>query len=194
MKITNLAEDTEDFTGNVWLIENNGQKALIDVGTGDCWQNIAGLEEVDQVALTHSHYDHVDNLPKVADLFSPEIYACEPGNLPVDSHEVEEGENLELCGIEFEIFHTPGHKDDSITLYSENAGILFPGDLLFPDGGFGRTDLDEGDRDLLIESIEKLVDLEVEEMYCGHEEAVLEDVESQIKRSLEEARKKEPKY
>ncbi|PSH01277.1 MAG: MBL fold metallo-hydrolase, partial [Nanohaloarchaea archaeon SW_10_44_10] len=72
--------------------------------------------------------------------------------------------------------------------------IVFTGDLIFPDGGFGRTDLQEGDREKLIESIKKLTGLEVKEMYCGHEEAAKENVEKQIRRSLEEAKKRESKY
>lgn len=193
MRTTNLTEDTEDFTGNVWKLEND-ETALIDVGTGDCWENIAELEEVDKVVITHSHYDHVDNLPKIVDRFSPKVYAYEPGNLPMDAEELEEGDMIDICGLQFEVFHTPGHKDDSICLHSEEEKMLFTGDLLFPEGGFGRTDLEEGDRDILIESIEKIAGLDVEEMYCGHEDAATGDVNDQIKRSLEEARKREPKH
>jgi len=77
MNITNLAENTEDFTGNVWLISGE-QNILVDTGKGDCWENIQDLESIDIVVVTHSHYDHVDNLPKVLDMFDPEIYAYEP--------------------------------------------------------------------------------------------------------------------
>lgn len=193
MDITNLAENSEDFTGNVWLISGE-ENVLIDVGTGDSWQNIQELDSVDKVVITHSHYDHVDNLPKVLDKFSPDIYAFEPDNLPVDSEKVREGDVLELAGTDFKIFHTPGHRNDSVCLYSPEEKILFAGDLLFPEGGFGRTDLEEGDRDPLIDSIEKIAELDVEEMYCGHDPAATENVNQQIQNSLEEARKHEPKY
>lgn len=194
MDITNLAKDAEEFTGNVWLVENNEEKCLIDAGTGDSWEKIRELEQVDKVVLTHSHYDHVDNLPKILDAWNSEVYSYEPSNLPVDSRELEEGDEVSICGISFEVFHTPGHKDDSVCLYSEEEKILFTGDLVFPEGGFGRTDLDEGDRDRLIASIEKLVDLDVDEFYPGHNSTVTEDAEKWIEKSLEEARKKEPKY
>lgn len=193
MEISNLAENTEDFTGNVWLISGE-ENILVDVGTGGSWQNIRELDSVDKVVITHSHYDHVDTLPKVLDKFDPEIYAYEPENLPVESERIKEGESLELSGSSFEVLHTPGHKDDSICLYSPEEKILFAGDLLFPEGGFGRTDLEEGDRDLLINSIEKIVELDVEKMYCGHDPAATENVNQEIKKSLEEARKKESKY
>jgi len=194
MKVKNLAEEASDFTGNIWKFERNGETVLIDGGTGDSWEQIKGLEKVDKVVVTHSHYDHIDNLPKTVDLFTPEVYAFEPNNLPVEASELDEGETVSLGGLDFEVFHTPGHRDDSVCIYSEAEKILFTGDLIFPEGGFGRTDLDQGDRDLLIESIEKVEGLEVDEMYCGHEEAVFEGVEEQISRSLEEARKRESKY
>ncbi|PSH02296.1 MAG: flavoprotein, partial [Nanohaloarchaea archaeon QH_8_44_6] len=119
---------------------------LIDTGTADSWRNIRELKKVDKVAITHSHYDHIDNLPKVKDRYSPKVYALQPENLPVEAEKLEEGDKIDLCGSKFKIFHSPGHKDDSVCLYSREEKILFTGDLIFPDGGFGRTDLEEGDR------------------------------------------------
>lgn len=193
MKIENLAKNAEDFTGNVWLLSNS-ENVLVDVGEGDCWRNIEELASVDKVVITHSHHDHVRNLEKVVEKFSSEVYAYEPGNLRVEAEELEEGDEIEFSGTMFEVFHTPGHKNDSICLYSPEEKILFTGDLIFPEGSFGRTDLAEGDRNLLIESIEKVVDLEVKEFYPGHENAVKENAESWIEKSLEEAKKREPKY
>lgn len=193
MIVRNLSEKAEDFTGNVWHI-SNGEDVLVDTGTGDSWKAIRQLEKIDMVVITHSHYDHVDNLPKVVDQFGPDVYAFEPENLPVDAEKVEEGETLEIAGSDFRVIHTPGHKDDSICLYSSQEKILFTGDLIFPDGGFGRTDLEEGDRDRLIDSIEKIAGLDVEEFYPGHDPVVGEDANSQVQESLEKARNREPKY
>jgi hydroxyacylglutathione hydrolase len=193
MKISNLAEYAEDFSGNIWHLENS-EDVLIDAGTGDSWEKISELEKIDKVVVTHSHYDHIDNLEKIVESFNPDIYAFEPCNLPVKAEELSEEDTVELCGEEFEVFHTPGHKDDSICLYSRESGKLFTGDLVFPDGGFGRTDLEYGDRDALIESIRKVSGLDVEAFYPGHEGAVEEDAEDWVQRSLEEARKRESKY
>jgi len=193
MYISNLASDSEEFTGNVWLLEASDEKVLIDVGEGDCWESIKEVEEVDKVVITHSHHDHVDNLEKVMEKFVPDFYAFEPSNLQVEAFQLSEGEKIELCGEMFEVFHTPGHKDDSICLYSE-SGILFTGDLVFPSGAFGRTDLDEGDRDKLINSIEKIVELDADSFYSGHGEAVTKNANEHIELSLKNARKKQPKY
>jgi len=194
MKIENLAEDTSDFTGNIWKLQNNGKTVLIDAGTGDSWNKVRKLEKIDKLILTHSHYDHVDNLPKITDKYSPEVYAYNPENLPKKASKLDERDQISLAGLKFEVIHTPGHKDDSICLYSSEEKILFAGDLLFPEGSFGRTDLDEGNRDTLIESIEKIKELDVEKMFSGHDEATEEDVNTQIEKSLEEAKKRESKY
>jgi len=81
-----------------------------------------------------------------------------------------------------------------VCLYSPDEQILFSGDLIFPGGSFGRTDLDQGDRDTLIGSIERIVDLDVAAMYPGHDEPVADAVDEQIRQSLTAARKHEPKY
>lgn len=193
MDITNISEDCEDFTGNIWLLEN-GENVLIDVGKGDSLEKIRQIDKVDKVVITHSHSDHVENLPEVIEEFNPDVYALKPENLPAKAKELDIKENLELCNLSFNIIHTPGHKDDSICLYNPDKKILFTGDLIFPKGSFGRTDLAEGDREKLIESIKKIKQLDVEEFYPGHEGAVTEKANEWIAKSLENAEKREPKY
>ena len=193
MEIDNLSEDVEEFTANVWMLKNSEETVIVDTGTGnEVWSRIKQVEDVEKVLITHSHYDHVDNLPRVRDLFDPEVLASEPGNLPVEAEQI--AEEVEICGESFQVVKTPGHRDDSICLYSERTGILFTGDLVFADGGFGRTDLEDGDRDKLIESIEKLEELDVREFYPGHGESVTREAEDHIKQSLENALRREDKY
>jgi len=193
MDVKNISEGCEDFTGNVWLLENN-EKVLVDVGQGDSWNEIKKIDEVDKVVITHSHSDHVENLKNVQDKFNPKVYALEPSNLQFEATELDEGQKIELCGLYFEIIHTPGHKNDSICLYNPENNILFTGDLIFPEGGFGRTDLTEGDREQLIKSIKKIIELDVERFYPGHEDAVTQKADHWISKSLENAAKREPKY
>lgn len=194
MKITNLSENAEDFTGNVWKIENNNKISLIDAGKGDVWEQIKDLDRIDKIILTHSHYDHVDNLPKIVEEFSPEIYAYNPENISVDAKRLRNNELTEASEVNLKVIHTPGHKDDSICLYNAENKILFTGDLIFAEGGFGRTDLEEGDRDQLIESIEKITNLDVSKFYPGHDDKVETDANEKIKESLENAKKREAKY
>lgn len=193
MDIDNLTKESKDFTGNVWLLDGE-EKVLIDAGTGDCWKNIRELENIDKVIITHSHRDHVENLSKVLKNFEPEIYAFEPENLSVKASKLEDEEFIQLSNMEFQVIHTPGHRDDSICLYNRSEGILFTGDLIFPEGGFGRTDLEQGDREKLINSITRIEKLEVESFYPGHDEAVTEKAGQWINKSLKNAEKRKPKY
>ena len=74
--------------------------------------------------------------------------------------------------------HTPGHKNDHLCFYAEDPGILFAGDLIFQNGGFGRTDLPEGDRETIIRSLDRVkeaVSGNLQELHCGHGPSVVTD-------------------
>lgn len=58
-----------------------------------------------------------------------------------------------------QIVETPGHTPGSICLYSKNDNLLFTGDLLFADGGVGRTDFSYSDKEKLEKSIQKIFKL-----------------------------------
>ena len=62
--------------------------------------------------------------------------------------------------------HTPGHTIGSMCLIGKNC--LFSGDTVFADGGVGRWDLDTGNYEQLLDSLEKLADIMVDDLYPGH--------------------------
>lgn len=190
MDITNLAGGVETFTANVFRFDD----VLIDAGDGDEVRRRIDAHDVGTVVITHSHDDHIANLPAVVDEHDPAVHAFEPANLPVDAEPLADGDELALAGTAFEVYHTPGHRDDHVCLYAPGEKVLFSGDLIFPGGSFGRTDLAEGDRDELIASIARIAELDVAEMYAGHDAPTREDVNAQIRESLAEAEKREPKY
>jgi glyoxylase-like metal-dependent hydrolase (beta-lactamase superfamily II) len=69
--------------------------------------------------------------------------------------------------------------------------VLFAGDLVFQGGSFGRTDLEEGDRAVLVDSIERMVDVlddGLEAMHTGHGPSVTDDPSRHVQASLESAR------
>lgn len=190
MAVENLAEGSDEFTSNVYLIDD---MILVDAGSDP-----SIIEKVPDdlsfVLITHSHDDHIDNLEAVVEKTDATVFAYEPDNLAVDANHVTDGDSLRLGDYLFGIYHTPGHKDDSICLYRRDTQQLFSGDLIFTEGSFGRTDLDEGDRDQLIESIERITELNVDELYPGHEQPTTSNITQQIQQSLENAKKREPKY
>lgn len=88
---------------------------------------------------------------------------------PSITHELKEGDRINLGTETFEILHVPGHSPGSIVLHNSKEQILFVGDVLF-EGSIGRTDLQGGDYGQLIRGIqEKLLALPDETIvYSGH--------------------------
>jgi glyoxylase-like metal-dependent hydrolase (beta-lactamase superfamily II) len=71
-----------------------------------------------------------------------------------------EGEKIALGPAEFQVLHTPGHTQGSISLWIPVENKLIAGDTLFRDS-IGRTDLPGGDYEQILRSIhDKLLPLE----------------------------------
>ncbi|MDH4470182.1 MAG: MBL fold metallo-hydrolase [Verrucomicrobiae bacterium] len=128
---------------------------------------------INLLVLTHGHFDHVMDAAKIVrehhcpvmmHRITEEIVA-DTGllrRLGLDFH-VEpvkasqylvEGPHQLFLGHSFDIFEVPGHCPGSICFYDAAAGLLYGGDVLFA-GGVGRWDLPGGDRELLLDGIQK---------------------------------------
>jgi glyoxylase-like metal-dependent hydrolase (beta-lactamase superfamily II) len=77
-----------------------------------------------------------------------------------------EGE-LELGEMSLKILHSPGHSPGHITIYWPREKALIAGDVIFY-GSTGRVDLPGGNAGQLKQSIERLSELEIEVLVCGH--------------------------
>ena len=146
-------------------------------------------EKVDLVVITHSHPDHFEGLEaflnkpaRIAMSREEERYLLESGKLlfemmgqPLREFRIDfylrEGE-LHLGKNIFHIYPTPGHSPGSLSIYWPERKALFTGDLIFY-GGVGRTDFIEGNSKLLMESIERMADLDTEILLSGHGEIVM---------------------
>src|SRR6266481_9995784 len=70
MKITNLNPDT-DIGASAWLLDLDANRLLMDAGTHPKREGRASLplyslianQEIDAIAITHCHHDHVGSLP-----------------------------------------------------------------------------------------------------------------------------------
>ncbi|WP_227376191.1 MBL fold metallo-hydrolase [Haladaptatus halobius] len=169
--IRNIASGVQSFTSNAFLVV--GERTVL-VDTGSNFDAVGRVEELagglDAVVLTHTHPDHVGNVETVKDTFDVEAFGFDANQHGVDV-EIEDDETVALGDDDYRALHTPGHKNDHLCFYSESAGVLFAGDLVFQNGSFGRTDLEEGDRETLVRSIDRVLaaaDEELREMHTGH--------------------------
>lgn len=106
---------------------------LIDTGTdGSITEQIEkintgiGKVAVDQVVLTHNHFDHSGRLSAIVKKFSPKVYAFSPG--PYVTNLLREGQLIKIADQDFRVIHCPIHSEDSICFYCEAEGVLFSGD------------------------------------------------------------------
>ena len=86
-----------------------------------------GKRAVEQVVLTHGHYDHVEVLGAIRKRFQPTVCAFHGAVEGVD-RVLRDGDELQAGDRTFEVLHTPGHSSDSICLYCPEEGALFAGD------------------------------------------------------------------
>jgi hydroxyacylglutathione hydrolase len=147
-----------------------------------------GIETVEAILITHTHFDHVGAVAPVAKATKAPVYVPElekevlanimdyvpwPGFGPFESYEADHtvagGEALELAGLTLDVVFTPGHSPGHVTYAIADEDAVFSGDVLFQ-GSVGRVDLPGGDWPTLLGSIEKLTSTYGPEttVYPGH--------------------------
>ena len=177
---------------NCYILWNDaGDCVVVDPG-GEVERISAALAErglKPQLILnTHGHIDHIGANADLRDATGARItihaldapmlsssLLCGATWLGMDYREhtqdflYAEGEMVGAGGIQFEVFHTPGHSPGSCILLNRENRILMGGDLVF-EGGVGRWDLLGGDQEVLFTSIlEKFLPLPDDvKVYPGH--------------------------
>ncbi|MCU4740278.1 MBL fold metallo-hydrolase [Halobacteria archaeon AArc-m2/3/4] len=193
--ITNIAQGIQAFTSNAFLV--GGERTVL-VDTGANFDAVSALRdriddlelELEAVVLTHTHPDHVGNLEAVKTAFDVDVWGYDTGVDGID-HAISDDETIQLGDHEYVALHTPGHKDDHLCFYSPDADVLFAGDLVFQNGSFGRTDLPEGDRATLVESIDRVlerIDSDLQELHTGHGPSVTNEPYGHVELAAQMAR------
>ena len=146
----------------LYVIENNGTRMLIDTSTADNAKSIIeklkryGIYPIHKILLSHSHWDHtaaVNELKALINDVDIEILASENAienlrkpaaiNKPFEAttkpiEEVtllKEGDNIDLNGLNLEVFNFFGHTMDSIALLDEKNRNIFTGDAIIDKSG-----------------------------------------------------------
>ena len=190
MKIRNLSTRDLVYTSNVYLVTGTwnaiaDKNTLVDVGRdpailGDLMSASTGVgkKRVEQVILTHSHYDHVSLLPRIRELFSPAVYAAS-AFLPGVDVVLRGGEHLPFGDREYEVILSPGHSNDSVCLYCADDAVLFAGDTPLIIRNSDATYPPE-----FIHALETLCTRNVATIYFGHGPPLLAEGNAVLARSL----------
>ncbi len=191
MKIINLTEKSPVYTSNVYLLTGTWNalsdvNTLIDAGRDpQILQRLqvastgVGKRKVEQVILTHSHYDHTGMIKILKEEFNARIMAFSETFDGVD-HVLKDGEQIKAGDGYLSVIHMPGHSTDSILLYDEVNKLLFAGDtpLVITSPG---SDYEEG----FVRTFERLCKMDIRTIYFGHGEPCQENAMEVLRSSYQ---------
>ncbi len=181
---TVLGHNPSPFTGpgtNTWLIGTGERPILLDTGQGiPIWIDLldSALKElfhgddIDRIVLTHAHVDHIGGVKQVREKYGEHQVL----KMPWPEHDAPAGGSLvaiegdavvEAAGVTLRAIHTPGHAPDHLCYYLEEEKALFTGDVVL---GAGTTVIpdDTGDLAQYMDSLNRLLQLDLETIYPAH--------------------------
>lgn len=140
------------------------------------------------ILVSHAHFDHVEGICEIKNAFHAPVYMHSedkkllarmnlfrvifdkenPVAVPEVDFDLSSISKIEFDTLSLEVIHSPGHTHGGVCF--RYGSHLFAGDTLMK-GKVGRTDLPGSNKELLKESIEKLLELPDEvTVYPGHGE------------------------
>lgn len=169
------------FQENSYLVVDESTKRAILIDPGDEPDVLIDMvvksgATLDAIWLTHAHIDHIGGIrgvrkrwpvpvhmhPLDKGLFSRAADVAVMYGVPFDPPEypdveLDEGQELVVGGLRFEVIHTPGHAPGHVVFVGE--GVMLGGDMLFA-GSIGRTDLPYCDPAGMERSLERISTLD----------------------------------
>jgi glyoxylase-like metal-dependent hydrolase (beta-lactamase superfamily II) len=165
-----------------WVLGDNNEptdrNTLIDAGSSNL-ANLAhfmhemtimskgiGKMAVEQVVITHEHFDHAGGFAGIDRQFAPLTYAW----IPQGSRrgEARDGARIRVGDQEAVLLHTPGHSEDSMCVFLPESGTLFSGDTVFRItdnlGSYPRS---------YVSYLERLAALDIRAVYPGRGSPIL---------------------
>lgn len=179
--IVPLRKNDQLYSCNSYLILGDWNRigdlnTVIDPGTDDFVldeiERIStgcGKVAVEQVILTHNHFDHNGGIAALKRRYGARVLAFVDG--PGVDELIRDGQFIKAGDDFLEVIHTPGHSSDSICLYAPQAQAVFSGDTQLkirgPDGDYSRE---------FLNGLERLAGREIRSIYSGHDEPISKNV------------------
>ena len=193
MRIIPLRKSNWKYSCNSYLILGDWNRVedintLIDPGIDGFVLNEietlstgCGKVAVEQVILTHNHFDHAAGVKAVKERYKVRVMAFADG--PGVDELLPDGRFIKAGNDFLEVIHLPGHSSDSICLYAPTVKALFIGDnQIRVNGGI---EVYEGE---YLRGLEKIASHVIENIYPGHDAPIVKRCNEHINRMLNSVR------
>jgi endoribonuclease LACTB2 len=180
---TVLGQNPSAFTGpgtNTFIVGTSRRPILLDTGQGvavyvdlleAALKELSASNELERIVLTHAHVDHLGGVRQVIERFGEMEVLKRPwvghdapaGEISAIDHEAV----IHTEGATLRAVFTPGHAPDHLCYYLEEECALFTGDVVL---GAGTTVIpdDTGDLGQYMDSLRRLLELDLETIYPAH--------------------------
>jgi glyoxylase-like metal-dependent hydrolase (beta-lactamase superfamily II) len=194
MKVLALKNNPEVYSCKVYFVRGTWNaisdiNTLIDVGTDDFildeiyeLSTGVGKRRVEQVILTHEHFDHAGGLKRIKKDFNPHVIAF--SKLPGVDEIAYNNMKIKIGDRNAVILHTPGHSNDSVCIYVPEEKILFSGDtplnIKSPGGSYTKD---------YVQILEHIESLDIDIIYSGHDDPYINNVKDILGTTLHNVKK-----
>lgn len=154
-----------------YILDSKGEALIIDPHIS-LLDEYGGYLKKNKLTLkfiidTHTHADHFSLAAVLKKKFSAPVLMYEKAISSVADRRLRNNDRVTIGLSNFEVIYSPGHTDDTISLYGE--GKVFTADVLLI-GSVGRTDFQNGSPESMFDTLQRLKSLPDETaVFPGHD-------------------------